>query len=93
VAPPRLSDEVVRIRAQQLVAQMTPDEKAGQLSQCFYFQALPPLARSVSEHMEKGGVGTLRRRAGRALLAESIRILDGCGAPDYRMLGSGARLE
>jgi beta-glucosidase len=53
-----LSEDVVRARADALIAQMTPDEKAGQLSQYFYLQIIPPLAERVVKLIDKGGVGS-----------------------------------
>jgi len=57
VAP--LSDEAVRSRADALIAQMTPAEKAGQLSQYFYFQIFPPMNKPVEAALESGGVGSI----------------------------------
>jgi beta-glucosidase len=54
-----LSDAVVRERANALLAQMTPEEKAGQLSQYFYFSMFPPLAAGVNKSIEQGAVGSL----------------------------------
>jgi beta-glucosidase len=57
-APAPLSDAAVRARADALIAQMTPEEKAGQLSVLF---ALPiPAMMSATESLAaKGGVGGL----------------------------------
>jgi beta-glucosidase len=57
-APAPLSDVAVRARADALIAQMTPEEKAGQLSVLF---ALPiPAMMSATENLAaKGGVGGL----------------------------------
>lgn len=52
-------DAAVRARADALLAQMTPQEKAGQLSQYFYFQAIPPLARKIEAEIEAGRVGAV----------------------------------
>jgi beta-glucosidase len=55
----RLSDEAVRTRAAALVAQMTPEEKAGQLSQYFYFQMMPaPMKKPALDALETTGVGS-----------------------------------
>ena len=40
-----LSDEEVRTQADALLARMTPEEKAGQLSEYFYFSELPVLSK------------------------------------------------
>lgn len=42
VAAP-LSEAIVRARADALIAQMTPEEKAAQLSLYFYFQTMPSM--------------------------------------------------
>jgi beta-glucosidase len=61
------SDEEIRDRVEALLAEMTPDEKAGQLTQFFYFN-LPPTEDGpdfssqpamVEEQLAKGGVGSL----------------------------------
>jgi len=57
VTPP--SNEMVRSRAEALIAEMTPQEKAGQLSQYFYFAVFPSQAQLVNGHLEKGEVGSL----------------------------------
>jgi beta-glucosidase len=54
-----LSDDVARARADALIAQMTPAEKAGQLSQYFYLQMFPPLVKVVDAALGKGEVGSL----------------------------------
>jgi beta-glucosidase len=55
-----MSDEAVRARAEALVARMTPEEKAGQLSQYFYFQLMPPPMRQPAEDaLRTTGVGSL----------------------------------
>ncbi len=56
---PVLSEEMVRIRAEALIQQMTPEEKAGQLTQYFYFQMFAPLAEQLSKTVEKGRAGSL----------------------------------
>jgi beta-glucosidase len=54
-----LADAEVLVRANELIARMTPAEKAGQLSQYFYFHQLPPLAELVDKALAKGEVGSL----------------------------------
>jgi beta-glucosidase len=67
-----LDDEAIRTRADDLLAQLTPEEKAGQLTQYFFF-ALPPGAeddpalgldvaaqpRAVEAALARGGAGSL----------------------------------
>ena len=56
----RPSDAEVSARAQSLLSQMTPEEKAGQLSDYFYFgQLLPALGKPVEEAVAKGQAGAL----------------------------------
>ena len=57
-APP-LSEDAVQARADALIAQMTPEEKAGQLSQYFYFQIFPPMNTRIDAAVEAGGAGSL----------------------------------
>ena len=54
-----ISDEAVRARADALIAQMTPEEKAGQLSQYFYFQLFPRMNKLADVAIEAGGAGSL----------------------------------
>src|SRR3974390_2313059 len=54
-----LSDEAVRDRADALIAQMTAEEKAGQLSQHFYFQLFPAMTRAARDALEHGQAGAL----------------------------------
>ena len=42
-----------------LIAQMTPEEKAGQLSRYFYIQIMPTISAGVIKALEQGGVGSL----------------------------------
>jgi beta-glucosidase len=50
----------VAARAKALLAQMTPEEKAGQLSQYFYFVGAPPaMTQPIDDAMAKGQVGAL----------------------------------
>lgn len=54
------SDSVVRARADALIARMTLEEEAGQLSQYFNFQTMPAaMNRSVIDRIPIGGVGSL----------------------------------
>ena len=54
-----MPEDAVRARAEALVAKMTPEEKAGQLSQYFYFQFFPPMNASVDKALQAGGAGSL----------------------------------
>ena len=61
-----LSDAAVSARAKALVAKMTPEEKAGQLTQFFYFgEALGPLGndprlrKQLEDGVAAGNVGSL----------------------------------
>src|SRR5579862_1056058 len=54
-----LSEEVVRARADALIAQMTPQEKSYQLGQYFYFQISPTMNTSVDAAVRAGEVGSL----------------------------------
>lgn len=54
-----MSDEAVRARADALIAQMTPEEKAGQVSQYFYLQPMPPANKAALEALQKTGVGAM----------------------------------
>ncbi|QSR19044.1 beta-glucosidase BglX [Novosphingobium sp. KA1] len=56
-APP--SEEAVRARADALIAQMTPEEKAGQITQYFDFTDSPDEARRVTDEMAAGRAGSL----------------------------------
>src|ERR1700722_19496807 len=58
VAAP-LSEAVVYDRANALIAQMTPEEKAGQLSQFFLNQAMPSAVAAVTPILERGAAGSL----------------------------------
>lgn len=55
-APP--SDEAVRAKADALIAQMTPAEKAGQLGIHFYLP-MPAFAKYVNGALGQGGIGGL----------------------------------
>jgi beta-glucosidase len=54
-----LSDEVVRARADALIAQMTPEEKAGQLTQYFNFLHAKDESRRVEAEVAAGRAGSL----------------------------------
>jgi beta-glucosidase len=59
-APGPLSEAVVRARADALIARMTPEEKAGQLSQYFYMPELPaPMRKEADEALATTGVGAM----------------------------------
>jgi beta-glucosidase len=55
-APPDI--DAVRKRATALVAQMTPEEKAGQLTQ-YFFIPVPPMKDNVENELRAGRVGSL----------------------------------
>ncbi|MBC2650480.1 beta-glucosidase BglX [Novosphingobium aerophilum] len=57
-APPP-SDATVDARVDALLGQMTPEEKAGQLSQYFYFTQSPRLATAIERQMAAGQVGAV----------------------------------
>ncbi len=57
VKPP-FGNELVRARADALIAQMTPEEKAAQLSQYFYFQPRPEANKAALHALETTGVGS-----------------------------------
>jgi beta-glucosidase len=59
VASARLSDEDVRARADALIAQMTPEEKAGQITQYFDFTNSPVEAKRVTDEMAAARAGSL----------------------------------
>ncbi|HMI18554.1 MAG TPA: beta-glucosidase BglX [Sphingomonas sp.] len=54
-----LSDEAVRARADALIAQMTPEEKAGQITQYFDFTTTPEESKRVTDEMAAGRAGSL----------------------------------
>jgi beta-glucosidase len=54
-----LDESEVSARADAIIARMSAEEKAGQLSQYFYFHQLPPLAKLVDESLDQGRVGSL----------------------------------
>lgn len=47
------------VSADALIARMTPEEKAGQLSQYFYLEQFPAMGKPTAELIAKGGVGSL----------------------------------
>ena len=57
--PAPMREEAVRAKADALIARMTPEEKAAQLSQYFYLQPLPAANRAPLHALETTGVGSL----------------------------------
>ncbi|WP_380806566.1 beta-glucosidase BglX [Sphingobium tyrosinilyticum] len=57
-APTSSIDEAVKAKADTLIAQMTPEEKAGQLTQFFYFAQFPSNG-AVEKAIEAGGMGSV----------------------------------
>jgi len=53
------TDASVRTRADALLAQMTPEEKAGQLSTWFYVSFVPAMAQAVEKGVAGGQAGSL----------------------------------
>ena len=56
---PRLTDQAVRARADALILQMTPEEKAAQLTQYFYAQSTPGANTSALDALATTGLGSL----------------------------------
>jgi beta-glucosidase len=54
-----LPDREIRARADALIARMTPEEKAGQITQYFHFGIVPPEAKRVQDEVTAGRVGSL----------------------------------
>lgn len=54
-----LGDAAVRARADALIARMTPEEKAGQLTQYFDFTTTPEDSKRVTDEMAAGRAGSL----------------------------------
>jgi beta-glucosidase len=54
-----LPDAEVRARADALIARMTPEEKAGQITQYFHFGIVPPEAKRVEDELAAGRAGSL----------------------------------
>jgi beta-glucosidase len=54
-----LTDEEVRARADALIARMTPEEKAGQITQYFDFFNVPQESKRVEEEMAAARAGSL----------------------------------
>ena len=51
--------EAIRARADGLIAQMTPEEKAAQLTQYFYLQPVPAANKAPLQALETTGLGSL----------------------------------
>jgi len=58
-APRPLSDEEVRARADALIARMTSEEKAGQITQYFDFSIVPAEGKRVEGEVAAGRAGSL----------------------------------
>jgi beta-glucosidase len=58
-APARLDDAAVRQKADALLAQMTPEEKLGQLTQYFQFLDAPAERKRVENEIAAGRAGSL----------------------------------
>lgn len=54
-----MSDAEVADKVDTLLARMTDEEKAGQLSQYFYFSQFPPLAQKVDKEIAAGRAGAV----------------------------------
>jgi beta-glucosidase len=54
-----LSEDVVRSRADALIAQMSPEEKAGQLSQYFYLPQFTSIIQEAPAAIAAGQIGSL----------------------------------
>lgn len=54
-----MTDQAIRARADALIARMTPEEKAAQLSQYFYAQSTPSANGAALAALETTGVGSL----------------------------------
>ncbi|CAN7320319.1 glycoside hydrolase family 3 C-terminal domain-containing protein [Phenylobacterium sp. LjRoot225] len=54
-----MNDAAVTARASSLVAQMTAEEKAAQLTQYFYMQPAPPVNKASLQALETTGLGSL----------------------------------
>jgi beta-glucosidase len=59
VAGKPLPEAEVRARAEALIARMTPEEKAGQITQYFHFGIVPQEAKRVEDELAAGRVGSL----------------------------------
>ncbi len=55
----RISDDAVRARVDALLAQMTKEEKAGQITQYFDFLRAPEESKRVTDEMAAGRAGSL----------------------------------
>jgi beta-glucosidase len=58
-SPAPVTEEVARARADAMIAQMTPEEKAGQLSQSMYLPIFASLVEATPKAIEAGEVGAL----------------------------------
>jgi beta-glucosidase len=58
-APIAASEDAVRARADALIAQMTPEEKAGQLSLFVYTNQIPGLAEPIEMAIASGGASSI----------------------------------
>ena len=54
-----VAEQLIRSRADALLAQMTPEEKAGQMSEYFYLSPYPQVTRPLEEKIARGEVGAL----------------------------------
>ncbi|WP_395395947.1 glycoside hydrolase family 3 N-terminal domain-containing protein (plasmid) [Novosphingobium sp. BL-8A] len=57
--PAPMSQAEIDTRVEALLAKMTPEEKAGQLSQFFYFAQIPALAKRVDDQIAAGHAGSI----------------------------------
>jgi beta-glucosidase len=82
-----MSDDAIQSRIDELIAELTPAEKAGQLTQYFYFGSIPETdaeqiahrppseqAIMVEEARGRGEAGSLAIRAGAASSKALARI-------------------
>ena len=53
------SEELVRSRADALIAAMSSEEKAGQMAEYFYFSQFPEKMQEIDQRLERGQVGAL----------------------------------
>jgi beta-glucosidase len=58
-SPPPRSDAEIAGRVDALLSRMSPEEKAGQLSQYFYLAQYPKLNQGVDEALARGEVGAM----------------------------------
>lgn len=57
--PAQTGEATIQARADALIAQMTPEEKAAQLTQYFYLQPVPAANKASLQALETTGVGSL----------------------------------